>query len=84
MEIKVSVLVYVLNGISYADRCLRSVMGQTLGEIEILVIDGGSTDGTLELAEELARKPQRSWRGKAVQHRAAGGLRGVHRDLRVG
>ncbi len=59
MEIKVSVLVYVLNGISYADRCLRSVMGQTLGEIEILVIDGGSTDGTLELAEELARKDPR-------------------------
>lgn len=58
-NIKVSVLVYVLNGVSYLEKCVRSVMSQTLHEIEILVIDGGSTDGTLDIVEKLAEEDQR-------------------------
>lgn len=53
-KVKVSVIIYVLNDISYVERCLRSVMDQTLQEIEILIIDGGSTDGTLEVIKKLA------------------------------
>lgn len=53
-RIKVSVLIYVLNSVSYIEKCVRSVMAQTLQEIEILVIDGGSTDGTLEIIKKLA------------------------------
>lgn len=52
-EIKVSVIVYVKNTVDYIEQCVRSVMNQTLQEIEILIIDGGSTDGTLEILEKL-------------------------------
>ena len=47
-NIKVSVIIYVKNTINYIEQCIRSVMDQTLKEIEILVVDGGSTDGTLD------------------------------------
>lgn len=55
-EIKISAIIYVLNSISYIEKCVRSVMSQTLQEIEILIIDGGSTDGTLEIIEKLSKE----------------------------
>ena len=38
---------------------MRSVMNQTLKEMEILVIDGGSKDGTRELINEMAQSDSR-------------------------
>lgn len=57
--IKVSVIVPVLNGISYINECMDSLISQTLKEMEILVIDAGSTDGTLEILEEYVQKDSR-------------------------
>lgn len=56
---KVSVIMYVKNGMPYFRRSLDSVVGQTLQDIEVLVVDGGSTDGTLETAEEAAQRDGR-------------------------
>ena len=53
-NIKVSVLVYVLNDMEHIQRCVNSVINQTLQEIEILVIDGGSVDGTLEAVKTIS------------------------------
>ncbi|MDE7021129.1 MAG: glycosyltransferase [Lachnospiraceae bacterium] len=58
-DIKVSVLVYVLNDKVHIEKCVRSVMQQTLKELEILLIDGGSTDGTLEKLEQLQKEDSR-------------------------
>lgn len=58
-NIKVSVLTYVLNDATHVEKCVRSVMSQTLEEIEILLIDGGSTDGTLAILEKLAKEDSR-------------------------
>lgn len=49
---KVSVIMAVLNGMPYFPQALESVMGQTLKEIEIIVVDAGSNDGTLEYIQE--------------------------------
>ena len=57
--LKVSVLVYVLNDVKNISKCMKSVMNQTLKEIEILVIDGGSKDGTKELINEMAQSDSR-------------------------
>ncbi len=59
MNPKVSVLIYVKNDQSHIEKCIRSVMGQTLHDIEILVIDGGSIDGTLERIENLSSEDKR-------------------------
>ena len=51
--IKVSVIIYVKNTVDYIEQCITSVRNQTLREIEILIIDGGSTDGTKEIIEKM-------------------------------
>jgi glycosyltransferase involved in cell wall biosynthesis len=56
---KVSILIYVKNDESHIVKCIRSVMGQSLHDIEILVIDGGSTDGTLDKIEALVAEDDR-------------------------
>ena len=58
-NIKVSVLIYVLNDYAHIEKCVRSVMEQSLRELEILIIDGGSTDGTLEILHQLGKEDSR-------------------------
>lgn len=50
----ISVIVPVYNCEKYVKRCLYSVINQTYREIEIIVINDGSTDGTLSLCREVA------------------------------
>lgn len=57
--IKVTSITYVKNGINYIEQCLTSIMNQTLREIEIIVVDGGSTDGTVELINSLQSRDAR-------------------------
>ena len=57
--IKVSVLTYVKNDVAHIERCMRSVMAQDLQEMEYLVIDGGSTDGTREIINRLSVEDDR-------------------------
>ncbi len=54
LAIYVSIIIPSLNVVKYMDECLESVTGQTLEEIEILCIDAGSTDGTLQIIEKFA------------------------------
>lgn len=49
--VKVSVVMPCLNEAKYIDECMSSVLGQTLKEMEIILVDAGSTDGTLEILE---------------------------------
>ena len=51
-----SVILPSLNVVNYIEECLDSVTGQTLEELEILCIDAGSTDGTLEILQKYADK----------------------------
>ncbi len=54
----VSVVTPVRNGARFLPECLESVRRQTWGAVEHIVVDGGSTDGTLEL---LGRAPGVLW-----------------------
>jgi glycosyltransferase involved in cell wall biosynthesis len=45
----ISVVVSVLNGAANLQQCIDSVVRQSHADRELIVIDGGSTDGTLEL-----------------------------------
>ena len=46
MNVKVSVILPSLNVADYIERCLESVIHQSLKELEILCVDAGSADGT--------------------------------------
>lgn len=56
MDIKISVIIPVYNMACYIRECLNSVLQQTLREIEIIMIDDGSTDGSLAVMAEYQKK----------------------------
>ena len=56
---KVSVIIPVYNVQNYLRPCLDSVLKQTLKEIEIICVDDGSTDGSLEILKQYAAKDNR-------------------------
>lgn len=56
---KVSVIIPVYNVEKYLRECLDSVVNQTLKDIEIICVNDGSTDGSLAILEEYARKDGR-------------------------
>ena len=51
--IKISVIVPVYNTEKYLERCLESIISQSLKEIEIIIINDGSTDKSLELIKKF-------------------------------
>ena len=51
---KVSVIIPVYNVEKYLPQCLDSIVNQTLREIEIICVDDGSTDGSLEILAKYA------------------------------
>lgn len=51
-----SVVVPVYNMDRYIERCLLSILLQTYENLEILIIDDGSTDGTLDICKRMQKK----------------------------
>lgn len=50
-----SIVTPVFNGRAYVERCVENVASQQVSRLEHIVVDGASTDGTIELLEGLSR-----------------------------
>ena len=70
MEPKISIIVPVYNVEQYLERCVESLMNQSYKNIEILLINDGSTDNSGKLCDEIAKRDSRI----AVYHKENGGL----------
>lgn len=46
--IKISIIIPLFNAQDYIDECIQSILNQSLKEIEVIVIDDGSTDASVE------------------------------------
>lgn len=57
--VKVSIVMPMFNQEKYIVECLSSVLRQTLQEIEIIVVNDGSTDNSLALVKEFAQRDDR-------------------------
>ena len=58
-DVAISVIMPSLNVVQYIKKCLNSVTEQSLKNIEIICVDAGSTDGTLEILKQYRDKDDR-------------------------
>ncbi len=56
---KLSVIVPVYNAGAYLDACVKSILGQTFGDFELLLIDDGSTDDSLAVCQKWEAQDSR-------------------------
>ena len=56
---KISIIIPVYNVEKYLRECLNSVVNQTMRDIEIICVNDGSTDGSLDILKEYAKKDDR-------------------------
>lgn len=59
-QYKVSVIIPIHNVESHLEECIQSVMNQTLKEIEIICVNDGSSDGSVDVAYRMAEKDHRT------------------------
>lgn len=56
---KVSIIVPIYNVEKYLDRCMQSLLDQTLKDIEIILVDDGSPDNCPKMCDEYTKKDSR-------------------------
>lgn len=59
MQPFISIIIPVFNGEGFVENCIESVVKQTLKELQIIIIDDGSNDHTLEILSNLATEDER-------------------------
>lgn len=69
-KIKVSVIMPVYNSGEYLQTAVDSILSQSLKDIELILVDDGSTDGSSEKCDEYAKKDKRV----VVIHQKNGGI----------
>ena len=83
MEPKVSVIIPVYNVEPFLARCLDSVVGQTLRDIEIICVDDGSPDRSIDILNRYAAEDARI-RVISQENRGLGGARNRGFDAATG
>lgn len=78
--IKVSVILPVYNVEPYLRQCMDSIVGQTLEEIEIICIDDGSSDNSLNILKEYQQKDSRV---RVIEQQNAGAGAARNAGMRV-
>ena len=69
-EILISVIVPIYNVESFLGKCIKSIQEQTYSNIEIILVDDGSTDGSEVICDEFAQTDKRI----KVIHKQNGGI----------
>ncbi|WP_428050733.1 glycosyltransferase family 2 protein [Candidatus Avelusimicrobium caledoniensis] len=81
----ISVVVPIYNMAAYLPRCVDSILAQTYKNLEIILVDDGSTDNCLEICQQYAQKDNRikviHQENKGVSAARNAGLDNMHGDF---
>lgn len=69
-NIKVSIIIPIYRAEKYLDKCLKSVIGQTYNNLEIILVDDGSPDNCAQICDDRAKQ---DFRIKVI-HKENGGV----------
>lgn len=58
---KVSIVTVCYNSDKYIEECIQSIMRQTYDNVEHIIVDGGSTDGTLDIIKKYENQYNMRW-----------------------
>lgn len=82
-EPKISIIIPVYNAAEHLAPCLEGLLTQTLGDIEIICVDDGSRDSSLEVLNSFAARDSRI-KLLSQQNRGCGGARNSGLDRATG
>lgn len=81
---KISVIIPVFNAQDYLERCIDSILNQTLSEIEVICIDDCSTDNSYDIIKKYAEKDDRIISLKNEKNIGQGLIRNIGIDIAKG
>ena len=81
---KISIVVPVYNGEAFFEKSLQSLLAQTLEDLEIIIINDGSTDGTQKIIDTYQERYPDRIKSRLVENGGAGKARNYALDLAEG
>lgn len=84
MKVKVSVIVPVYNVEKFIDKCLDSLVNQTLKEIEIIVVNDGSPDNSQKIIDDYVKKYPSKVKSLIKENGGQGSARNMGLDIANG
>ena len=84
MDMKLSIIVPIYNVEKYLAECVDSLLSQTLGDFEVILVDDGSSDGSGAIADRYAREYPEQVRCVHVENGGQGRARNLAIELARG
>jgi len=81
---KVSVIVAAYNAEPFIQRAVKSVLAQSLSDLEVIIVDDGSSDGTAALTKEMSSRDTRIKLIQTAENKGVGAARNLGLDHSVG
>lgn len=80
---KITVIVPIYNNEEYLENCIQSILDQSYSELEVILVDNGSTDGSLAIMNRYADQDQRI-RIINQEHRSTGSAKNLGISMSTG
>ena len=58
-KIKLSIIIPVYNAAQFLDKCIQSILHQSLKDFELILVNDGSKDNSIEICQKYVTKDER-------------------------